>query len=136
MDKTEMYVGMADCEEVQGHLSGHWDAIISFWVSENVFMDGSGDYWAVKDGYNLNEKIWLPTQDQIQGMITGYSVEGLFNRFYQFWNNEKISESMGLPQGYTTDHIFNSGEQLWLAFYMHEKHNKTWDGEKWVKSDQ
>ncbi|TES89947.1 MAG: hypothetical protein E3J87_11075 [Candidatus Cloacimonadota bacterium] len=26
---------------------------------------------------------------------------------------------------------FTSMEQLWLAFYMWEKHEKTWDGEKW-----
>lgn len=25
-----------------------------------------------------------------------------------------------------------SGEQLWLAFVMKKKFNKTWDGEKWV----
>ena len=27
--------------------------------------------------------------------------------------------------------IFNSFEQLWLAFYMYEKYKKIWDGEKW-----
>ena len=28
---------------------------------------------------------------------------------------------------------FTSMGQLWLAFYMAEKHNKVWNGENWVK---
>ncbi|KKM93638.1 hypothetical protein LCGC14_1206450, partial [marine sediment metagenome] len=32
-----------------------------------------------------------------------------------------------------TDYIwgFSTWEQLWLAFYMSEKYNKVWDGDKW-----
>jgi len=29
--------------------------------------------------------------------------------------------------------IFTSIEQLWLAFVMHEKYQKIWNNEKWIK---
>ena len=49
--------------------------------------------------------IWLPRQDQLQGMVE-YTV--------------------GVNK-------FNSMEQLWLAFVMSEKYNKKWDGKDWIK---
>ena len=163
MDKTEMYVRMCDCKDVQSNWKkekGDW----AFNEEENEVYAFTDSYLCGRDGYILvakeysceNEQsfgaiagypdiedkdfIWLPTQDQIQGMIIGppaasYSVEGLFVRFHVFWNDEKIREAIGLPQGYSTDHVFNSGEQLWLAFYMYEKHRKIWDGEKWNRQD-
>ena len=27
--------------------------------------------------------------------------------------------------------VFGTWEQLWLAFVMHEKHNKHWNGNEW-----
>jgi len=29
----------------------------------------------------------------------------------------------------------NSMNELWLAFVMHEKYQKIWTGEKWVKAE-
>jgi len=37
----------------------------------------------------------------------------------------------GKPNGHL--HIFNTGEQLWLAFVMKEKYDKVWNGDDWTK---
>jgi hypothetical protein len=71
------------------------------------------NWWSPKD-----PGIWLPRQDQLQEMVgekieNNYSITKRFLRFIP-----------GNPE--------SSMEQLWLAFVMKEKFNKTWDGENWV----
>jgi len=65
----------------------------------------------------------LKTQDQIQGMLPfgNLAPHALLLCFWNFVDKD-------------IDHrfVYTSMEQLWLAFYMKEKHNKTWDGEKWI----
>ena len=70
---------------------------------------------------------WLPRQDQLQEMVTLLfcSVGGecfLLDYFYTFYKSlkEKIK---GM-----------SMEQLWLAFVMKEKYQKTWNGKDWEKN--
>ena len=132
MDTSKEYIKMCDCEEIQGHRPGHWDAIISFWASENVFMDGSGDYWVVKDGYNLNEKIWLPTQDKIQEMmdLVEMNCDDIHELFCNLasWHDENFVDIYYVQK-------LDSGEQLWLAFYMDEKYSKVWTGTEWGKKN-
>ena len=72
-------------------------------------------------GYKARGSVWLPRQDQLQEMVKSDTIINW--DFYHFIND-------GL-----TDYLdyFNSMEQLWLAFVMKEKHNKTWDGEDWIK---
>lgn len=76
-----------------------------------------------------NPKLWrvkLFRQDQLQGMIVnwrknfrlGFSENGL-----------AVSNPYGELQ-YFIEGI--SMEQLWLAFVMKEKFNKTWNGEDWL----
>jgi len=95
------------------------------------------------------EFIWFPTQDQIQEMMPQklpgnlgivdtktewwqddkrMIVFNLINEFRHFWEEKR---------GYLRKMAYEkpasfSMEQVWLAFYMHEKHGKTWNGEKWV----
>jgi len=70
----------------------------------------------------LNSIIWLPYQHQIQEMIYPHKdgVPYLTVELYGWLQK---------PRNYQP----KSMEQLWLAFYMYEKHKKTWDGEKWRK---
>ena len=78
--------------------------------------------------FEKDEKfIWLPRQDQLQEMVTLLfcSVGGecfLLDYFYTFYKSlkEKIK---GM-----------SMEQLWLAFVMKEKYQKTWNGKDWEKN--
>ncbi len=67
--------------------------------------------------------VWLPRQDQIQEMLKAHYQKHL-----------KILYDFSL----TVSWDINSPEQLWLAFYMHEKHGKMWWGKNvktWVKED-
>ena len=65
---------------------------------------------------------WLPRQDQLQKMIlevVDYETTALLeSKFHKFltWLDEWD---------------FTSMEQLWLAFVMHEKYNKHWNGKDW-----
>ena len=70
--------------------------------------------------------IWLPRQDQLQDMVVSKKaqyVNGLpyitfIELFHQF-----VKKCW---------HQFNSMEQLWLSYVMHEKYGKCWDGTDWV----
>jgi len=50
-----------------------------------------------------------------------------------FAQNEEMYEGIYRKKGMGLAGLFKSMEQLWLAFYMHEKHKKIWDGKKWKK---
>lgn len=76
-------------------------------------------YWAGKRNKN---SIWLPTQDQLQGMLSGQI--GSWHWFiYDMWECDINCERNW------------SGEKLWLALIMKKKHNKIWNGKKWEKID-
>ena len=119
MDTTEQYIKQSDCEEIQGQRA------------EGVYEPG--DYsW---DGYGITyhpthsvarsakRQIRLPGQDELQGMLKLPLLDLLcgFRDFIEFDKNPSYAA------------LFTSMEQLWLAFVMKEKFNKTWDGDKWVK---
>jgi hypothetical protein len=68
--------------------------------------------------------IWLPRQDQLQGMID--------------WNKDFLTlDKVRLFYEFTKQidwkhRLFHSSiEQLWLAFVMEEKYNKVWTGNDW-----
>jgi len=155
MDTSEGYIKMCDCPEIQDE----WEVpCFSDWIYDfKECITGQ----LVKPQENnvveiIENNIWLPRQDQIQGMMpqkipSGFPVEGanlkpagtkkdfwgddnraivfnLVNEFFKFWKSEI---------GYIRTVAYNkpesfSMEQLWLMFYMHEKYNKIWDGEKWI----
>ena len=74
---------------------------------------------------HISKVIWLPRQDQLQGMVVqeGESSYELIERFKDIcWHDEY---NMYGRQ-------FLSMEQLWLAFVMKERWNKTWNGKDWI----
>lgn len=73
-------------------------------------------------GYIYNSNfIWLPRQDQLQSMLPGHYTT-IFEDFYEFYMDENND-----IDNYT------SMEQVWLAFIMHEKFEKSWNGKDWGK---
>jgi len=78
----------------------------------------------------LDTAIWLPRQDQLQEMVMdkfkGSSLYSMIDEFDWF-----CSESGLVFTDYAEQ--FTSMEQLWLAFVMKEKYNKTWNGEDWIQ---
>ncbi len=151
MDKTEQFIKMADCPEIQGEkeefINGDWFAYydpkaygergdlcigvvgtsyyeftrkyVKKWDSLATVGFDEGDSEPV-----WNDKIiWLPRQDDIQKMINfKYAGPGYVRKLWDFALDESETRA------------YNSFEQLWLAFYMHEKHSKRWSfkEEKWL----
>ena len=110
-------------EEIQKY-SPVADADVS--LDEGICLDTKGDvYWRCRgQGF-----IWLPRQDQLQAMVIDNTpnpdkLGSLLSRFWVFCSC--------FYQGKLTFEVFTSMEQLWLAFVMKEKYNKTWDGTDWI----
>jgi len=150
-----IYIKMCDCPEIQGqwlHNIGDW-----FYAKENLGdgNDGafvakgevvcSGDIanfsWESSCDFgggieNFNDAIWLPRQDQLQEMVglIGVPLDLLSKLCVFSFTDFKIAKKNNLIQRRFFNRYasqFTSMEQLWLAFVMKEKYNKTWDGEKW-----
>ena len=159
MDETKAYLEMCDCPEIQGQKeefkAGDWfayyesrarkpsDLVIAIvgvgyyeFKREEATKDTDGTYFRLSTvGFDEgdcelgwgNKIIWLPRQDQIQKMLD-YGIGALVNDFNEFCVEDL--EMYGDPGKF---HDYQSMEQLWLTFYMHERHEKTWDGKKWIK---
>ena len=124
MDKTKTYIKMSDHPLIQGQ----WERL------EGDYFYGKG-WWGfakVMILFDANsccavlpqeDATWLPRQDQIQGMIFNEQegVQTIANRIADF-STSRIGTSISI-QG--------TMEQLWLVFYMHEKHGLTWDSDEW-----
>ena len=67
--------------------------------------------------------IWLPRQDQLQGMLEHESYPYLTNFIEAFLAWVKT------PAHHV---VFLSMEQLWLAFVMRKKYGKVWNSKEWV----
>ena len=125
MDTSEQYIKMCDCPEIQKQRN---------FEKERYYQEG--DYTATKNegilcmgsyGVEPLDGVWLPTQSQLQEMVSdGYLWQLNFN--YIRWlcdepyDGHIRHENIG----------FTSMEQLWLAFVMKEKYSKTWNGSTWA----
>ena len=63
--------------------------------------------------------IWLPRQDDLQGIIIIRRDE------YEYYIRRLLDFVLDLP------FAIMSMEQLWIAFVMEERYNKTWNGKNW-----
>ena len=130
MDKSEQFIKMCDCPEIQKQ----WKPK----VGDRFWHDNEGGYYEPTDTYEFPAgigivgsnncgsltSIWLPTQSDLQGMVKGSDIYKL-RRCDDFWHIDVHDQrKYEMPM-----------EQLWLAFVMHELHQKKWDGEKWVKEE-
>lgn len=82
----------------------------------------------------LNDAIWLPRQDDLQGMYYEYLLE----KYNGDINKEDIkpvliASAFGHWSINQEIRRYTSMEQLWLAYVMHEKYGKKWNGGDWVK---
>lgn len=138
MDTSETYIKMCDCEEIQGEwaLPPEKQDFV-YHIRRELCLAGfmvSSEDRDMPEGF-----IWLPRQDQIQELIRDYYAEGVRQKRPKAWFPEGV---VGLtyvlkkfnefaPSDGLIAHEVKSFEHLWLAFYMHEKHGKVWDGERW-----
>jgi len=85
----------------------------------------------LKHGNEDNNCIWLPRQDQLQEMVTYHKCPTChIERTYQY-ANACLNAWEDADMGQTGWGGPITMEQLWLAFVMKEKFNKTWTGEEW-----
>lgn len=140
MDTSKEYIQQCDCPKIQG---------------QSVTPPYQNDYYArrknysIKYGYQLvasdivdDEYVWLPTQDQIQGMLREHYAESF---------KDKRPKDRWFPEGNiglgfvlnkfnkftkentTTIENCSSFEQIWLKLYIWETCEKVWSDNKWVK---
>ena len=119
MDTSEAYVKMCDCPEVQGWKMFKYNDIHSQHSQKDFvsFSHTKPNVW--------KKIVWLPRQDQIQETMPGLDAFQKIYKLAEYIERNDAKYLMGEEN--------RSIEQLWLAFYMHEKHGKAWDGEKWGK---
>lgn len=139
MDISEQYIKMCDCPEIQE--SGHSPITGDFYSYKRY-----GKYrWQSVIGYanehhTIGHPIWLPRQDQVQNMCREHFAQKMGSkRPHDEWFPKGdiglgyvFNGFMKFASDYMRE-IYNSFEQLWLTFYMYEKHGGIWDGEKWEK---
>ena len=129
MDTSEDYVKMSDCPEIQDKDMG------GLYMFNNGPVKGMF-YSSDPELKSADCDIWLPRQDQIQEMMGIDSVPTFETAVYEmFFESDNHAHYNATPEWrvleYDSSERFATPEQLWLAFYMHKKYQKTWDGEKW-----
>ncbi len=137
MDKTEIFIKMCDCAEVQegkpqDGVGGRW--LNGSIIVSNGFQSERGDFYHIVDTEDektcescgntetyikCTKSTWLPRQDQLQEMVDWTWIIQL-HHLYKDCNDN--------PQYWGQ---FASWEQLWLAFVMKEKFSKVWAGKEW-----
>lgn len=106
---------MSDCPEIQGQKLKGDEFTISY-KNPDIRIEHEGSFFHAK------HNVWLPRQDQIQEMLRlGRHVYLETMEFYRAVCGGSCSY---LPRA-------ESFEQLWLKFYMYEKHKKKWNGKRW-----
>ena len=128
MDKSETYIKMAGkAEEIQNK----WKPEIydSYVERSNIRIIPD-----ISTRIHLNNRfkfdvvyMWLPRQDQLQELLN-YSIAPLGITWKFFWSVYGDAEDDKNREYWS---VFNSMEQLWLAFVMKEKFNKIWTGKEW-----
>jgi len=133
MDRTEQYIKMSDCFEIQ-------DRIPMCDVGDYFATKGYGGWWFIDimdDPYahTFDRVIWLPRQDQLQEMLVDAEHDC---GSCPAWSTESIVPNSDTPMwatsdmmGYATD-WYDSPDKALLAFYMKVRHGKVWNGEAWV----
>ena len=125
MDSIEEYSRMCEnAEEIQKRKPHTFFSTTLY--SINVLVhDLNGDCW-----FNRNKEIiiWLPQQDQLQGMAIKISELWIhvLNRFYEYYTEQ-------VRRNHEWHSFFNTPEMMWLAFVMKEEYGKVWDGNGWIE---
>ena len=126
MDKTEKFIKMADCPEIQKCFQGWEDG--DFYTVKHGGGAGMVFVWSQGEDEppEMYKPVWLPRQDQIQTIITK-DYKTTLEMICDFYAVVTIDQPMGF------DRMFDaSWEQHWIAFYMWKKYTKVWKNEKWL----
>lgn len=130
MDTSETYIKMCEkAEEITGKWNPHCRGQNDFWWAEvESDLNGRGICMKISEMGAKTKYIWIPRQDQLQEMVDD---ESSYPVSHQLLKIEAFFKTIDWWEGKDGDHGEITWEQLWLAFVMKEKFNKTWDGAKW-----
>ena len=126
MDKSPEYITMCAWPEIQGRWKpavGDWTdkgVVVGIIVSSLVIHSHAIIIDGVNHSFAAKGLTWLPLQWQSQEMV--------------FTDNQKPLYMTGQIDMFACHpHVpnFDTMQQLWLAFVIHELHEKVWIGEKW-----
>ena len=143
MDTSETYIQMCDCEEIQGKhdLETHDSLEDGDFFAQEVLKDRPKGVFVFKELCPYCEpspgiKItWLPRQDQIQEMWDDWPTIIIMHHGGEYLIEMKPEGEVIDEKGFREmfgKYYARSLEQAWLMLYMHQKHKKTWDKDKWV----
>ncbi len=128
MDTSKEYILMCEkAEEIQKRkpqeFDLYWDKRfkLTYW---NIAIGKRAKRWLyIQDA--VKQDVWLPRQDQLQEII--------FKDDDYLVQIHRIADFLDACHKHSNyHHKFRTWEQLWLAFVMKEKYQKTWDGEDWI----
>lgn len=123
MDRTEVYRKMCEASK---EIQKKWEAFpgdFAFlpWMEAPMF--GAYTHSVLTNDYQdkclKGEATWLPRVDQIIDLFD-VSLTALLAAFYLWASGD-------------ARFIFSSLEQLFLGYYMLEKHKKEWNGKEWIR---
>jgi len=113
MDTSKEYIEMCQkAVEVQDKLPRNEDENGRKYVDSSTYI--------IKYDIETKRLIWLPRQDQLQNMLDEKPNPSRMHNLL-IWAGIECDVS-----------DLRTWEQLWLAFVMHEKYQKKWDGEDWA----
>lgn len=129
IDETVTYIKMClKAEELQAH-KGHDQIAVGSYVYYGLGNEhfigltiGIAEFLPLKEVYYYVEDIiWLPTQEDLQGMVGNSSlVRPWVDLCYCFYKWAHLNWN-----------YFSSMGQLWLAFVQYEKYGKVWVNDNW-----
>ncbi len=132
MDTSKEYIKM--CDDARKYLGYPLRCMGMPYLNKNIGEEIDRGYIGIliecghqRDECTSWERVPLYTQDQLQEMTEYANADtysGLPIMFHLVWEDLKHRKLGKINR--------DSGEQIWLAFIMRGKHNKTWDGNKWV----
>jgi hypothetical protein len=150
MDTSKEYIDMCSkADEIQS-LKKYEVRIISGFVAPKIndtgiydrewiaFNGNEPEIWceqcAQEFSYGLFPPVvWLPKQDQLQDMCYySDSPPSVIHQIHDFMES-RYPPNVSDEDWQLAEMVFETWEQIWLAFVMKEKYQKTWDGNNWVK---
>lgn len=133
MDDTRQYKEMSkEAIEIQSIWIPHWGDFITDTEMDSLSVLMSVNFkksYGVVNGFDKNDIIWLPRQDQLQGMVVIEKSEWFLTGIatYDKYGFSKEIEYYGQ---------FDSFEKMWLCFVMEKKYNKIWNDSDWFKAER
>lgn len=124
---TDNYIKMCEkAEEIQKLWRKSFKNYIGdlFWKGKKYLMIPEACSYVTEIMFEPEDNfIWLPTQEQLQEMISNNWYD-VFCKFL-WWHSEDDKNSEEFKS------MFTSMNEVWLAFVIEEKYHKIWNGKEW-----